>query len=292
MAQISIDVKACTGCGACVAVCAIGQVLELVDGPAAVKHPDACWRCGHCVAVCPEDAIDHEAFPLEDCPLVERNELPDLTALVASLRMRRSHRAFTEKPVDRDEVRELIALGRWAPTASNLQSVDWIALDDAGRIDTLSRETVKEIARFSRWASHPLIRWALPLVVGGEASKQMRRMPQLAERLQQMRDRGEDPIFYHAPLVLIGHCPSKSLLARDDAVYAAYNIMLAAEAHGLGTCQIGFFQLVVERRRNLLRQVGLPPNRLPQIALAVGYPRYPFRRALPRRVPNLIWKAR
>lgn len=99
-------------------------------------------------------------------------------------------------------------------------------------------------------------------------------------------------MFYQAPVVLFGHCPSGHLLARDDTIYAAYNIMLAASSLGLGTCQIGFFQLVAERRRQLARQVGLPRERSLQVVLAVGFPRREFRRALPRRSPNLIWNTR
>ncbi len=292
MAQITIDETACTRCGKCVDVCAIAHVFELTDESSVPVHPEACWNCGQCVAGCPTDAIDHGSFPLEDCPIIKRSDLPSQDSLIAGFRMRRSQRAFQDMPVDREVIRDLVTLGRWAPTASNSQSVDWVAFDDPARIDELSRGTVDEMARFVRLARNPLIRVVLPLMIGRSASRQLRNASGLIDRLQSARNRGEDPIFYRAPVVLIGHCPSRDRFGRDNAVYAAYNMMLTAETLGLGTCQIGFFQIVAEKSSRMLRRIGLPKGRSPQIAIAVGYPRHKFRRGLPRRSPNLTWNNR
>ncbi|MEE8594219.1 MAG: nitroreductase family protein [Candidatus Bipolaricaulota bacterium] len=292
MAQITIDGTACIRCGQCVDVCTTARVFELTDASSAAVRPEDCWNCGQCVAGCPTDAIDLDSFPLEDCPIIERSELPSRDSLTAGFRMRRSQRVFQDVAVDREVIRELVSLGRWAPTASNSQSVDWIAFDDPARIDELSRGTVTEMTRFVRLACNPLIRIALPLFIGRSASRQLRSASRLIDRLQSARNQGEDPIFYHAPVVLIGHCPSANRFGRDDAVYAAYNMMLAAETFGLGTCQIGSLQIVVENRSRMLRRIGLPKGRSPQIAIAIGYPRHEFRRGLPRRSPNLSWNTR
>jgi len=292
MAQITIDETACIRCGRCVDVCAIAHVFELTDASSTAVRPEDCWNCGQCVAGCPTDAIDLDAFPLEDCPIIERSDLPSRDSLTAGFRMRRSQRVFQDVAVDREVIRELVSLGRWAPTASNSQSVDWIAFDDPARIDELSRGTVDEMARFARLARNPLIRIALPLFIGRGAGRQLTKASRLIDRLQSARNRGEDPVFYHAPIVLIGHCPSGNRFGRDDAVYATYNMMLAAETFGLGTCQIGFFQIVVEKSGRMLRRIGLPKGRSPQVAIAVGHPRHEFRRGLPRRSPNLTWNTR
>lgn len=292
MAQITVDRTACTRCGKCVDVCAIAHVFELSDESAVPVHADACWRCGHCVAVCPTDAIDHEAFPLEECPIVEPADQPSRQELVNAFRMRRSQRAFQQTPVDRELVRELVDLSRWAPTASNSQAVDWTAFDDPARIEELGRAVVGEISRYVRLSQMPVIRWLLPLFMSRSTRRQLRKGRTLVRRFQAAQNRGEDPIFYGAPVILIGHCPSNKMFSRDDAVYAAYNIALVAETFGLGTCQIGFFQLAAERSHRLLRQIGLPAGRTPQVALVLGYPRSEFRRGLPRRNPNLIWNTR
>jgi nitroreductase/NAD-dependent dihydropyrimidine dehydrogenase PreA subunit len=292
MAQITIDRTACSRCGKCVDVCTIVHVFEMSDESAVPVRADACWRCGHCVAVCPTDAIDHEAFPLEECPIVEPSGLPSRQELVGAFRMRRSQRAFHETPIDRELVRELVDLSRWAPSASNSQAVDWAAFDDPARIEELSHSVVSEIAHYVRLSKIPVVRWLLPLFTSRDTRRQLRKGHTLVERFQAAQNRGEDPIFYGAPVVLIGHCPSRKMFSRDDSVYAAYNIAMVAETFGLGTCQIGFFQLVAERSGRMLRRIGLPAGRTPQVALALGYPRNEFRRGLPRRNPNLTWNTR
>ena len=52
---LTIDAKACIGCGACVNACPFGA-MKLVDGKAVV-NPDLCTLCGACVSACPVDAI-------------------------------------------------------------------------------------------------------------------------------------------------------------------------------------------------------------------------------------------
>lgn len=292
MAQIRIDETACIRCGKCIDVCGLAQVFELTDVSSTATRPERCWDCGQCVAGCPTDAIDHDAFPLEDCPIIEKEDLPSRDMLTASMRMRRSQRVFLDKAVDREIIRDLVSLGRWAPTASNSQSVDWLALDDRARIDELSQGTVREMSRFVRLAQNPLIRIFLPPFIGRDGARRLRQSSGVIEQLEGARNQGQDPIFYNAPVVLIGHCPSGNRFGRDDAVYAAYNMMLTADSLGLGTCQIGLFQVVVEKSARMARLLGLPKGRSPQIALAVGHPRHTFRRALPRRSPNLTWNTR
>jgi nitroreductase len=65
--------------------------------------------------------------------------------------------------------------------------------------------------------------------------------------------------------------------------------MLAAQRRGLGTCQIGYFQLALDRSNELHQALGLPPDRRPEVTLVLGYPAFGFVRLLPRRRPKLKW---
>jgi len=292
MADITVDQTACIRCGACVDVCNVAKVFELEEQSSVAIRPEQCWACGQCIAVCPTDAIDHEAFPLESCPIFQPEDLPPLETLTTAFRARRSFRTFEDKPVPRETVRELINLSRWAPTARNSQSFDWIAFDDRSRIDGLSRATTAQLAHFIRLARNPLTHLFLSLSLGREAMKRLKEAQGLAESLTKRQALGEDPIFHHAPAILIGHNPANNPFGRDDAIYAAYNLMLAAAHFGLGTCQIGLFQIIAEKSARLRRKIGLPEGRAPQVTIALGYPRHSFRRLLPRRSPNLSWNPR
>lgn len=287
MPDITIDRETCICCGACVAVCRAARVFELRERAAEAVRPDACWLCGHCVAVCPVDAVEHAAFPLEACPQIESP--PSYDQLVTALRERRSLRVFRNEPVPREAVRRLVDVSRWAPSASNKQAVDWIALDDPARIARLSAEVVTALAGTAPLLRSRLLRPILYLVLGRDKARRGIEAAEDFERLARRKAEGADPIFYRAPVVLAAHVPQGAYFGRDDAVYAAYNLMLAAERLGLGSCHIGYVNAALERNHEIQRIVGLPAGRQLEVVLALGYPRFEYRRALPRRRPDLRW---
>ncbi|MCL4465996.1 MAG: 4Fe-4S dicluster domain-containing protein [Chloroflexi bacterium] len=51
-----LDGERCQGCGDCVAGCPTGAVA-LVEGRAAIVHPDDCNYCADCETLCPRQAI-------------------------------------------------------------------------------------------------------------------------------------------------------------------------------------------------------------------------------------------
>lgn len=287
MPNIIVDQDTCTRCGACVAVCASARVYQLGDGAARPVRPEDCWSCGHCVAVCPVDAIRHPDYPLERCPALE--SLPSYQELVAALRSRRSLRAFRRQRVSRETVRQLVDATRWAPSASNRQPVDWIAIDDPEHIALLSAEVATTMARLAPLLRSRLLRPFLRLFMGRNNVVHAVEAADKLEGLAADRARGADPIFYHAPVVLVAHVPEKAFFGRDDAVYAAYNLMLAADRLGLGTCHIGYVNAALSRNQGLKRTLGLPEGRQLEVVLTLGYPCFPFHRALPRRRMDILW---
>jgi len=292
MPKITVDHTACIHCGACVEVCRFAHVFAMGEKGSEAVRSEECWACGQCVAACPTDAIDHETFPLEECPLVVDTEIPTPEQLDIALRSRRSVRTYEKQPVPREVVRAIVTSARSAPTASNRQAIDWLAFDDPARIAEFSRGTVQRISQLSRWAANPIIRPLIRLRAGAAGVRALRRYASTVERFEREMDAGLDPIFHHAPVVLIGHSAEGSTFGRDDTVYAAYNMMLAAERRGLGTCQIGFFQTMIERTPRLLRAISLPEHRTPQVVLTLGYPKFAYRRLIPRRIPDLAWNPR
>jgi nitroreductase/NAD-dependent dihydropyrimidine dehydrogenase PreA subunit len=292
MSAIRVDGKACVRCEACVRVCSIAHVFEIHDGVASAVRPEACWGCGQCVSVCPVDAIDHDALPLEKCTLIDRNRMPTADQLVLLLRARRSARTFAERPVSRDVVRDLIHVTRWSPSAQNSQDIDWVAIDDRARITELSKATIDQIRRFVAWGRNPISRLVLRVLFGKEIAQMAARSSRYGDEMLERWAKGSDPLFHNAPVVLIGHARRRRPFARDDAIYAAYNLMLAAEHEGLATCQIGIFQAVLEKSRTMRRMLGLPEDRESEVILVLGYPQHPYRRLVPRRAPELAWNPR
>jgi len=284
MSNITIDRQICIGCGACVALCT-RQVFERRADGVAVINPARCNVCGHCIAVCPVDAITHVRLPPERCPPI--GLLPNLNMLIDAFRARRSVRIYQDRPLSRDTIRQLVDLARWVPSAGNSQQVDWLVFDDRAQIKKLSDQIVALFSRAARWLRFPLLKPLWAWVLG----KRVQSLLNSANWMEQQHAQGRDPIFFDAPALLIAHTRRGAPFGRDDAVYAAYNLMLGAQQMGLGSCQIGFFIVALSLSRKLRRMLGLPNNRQPQVAVVLGYPRYPFRRTLPRRQPEITWNS-
>lgn len=76
------------------------------------------------------------------------------------------------------------------------------------------------------------------------------------ERIIQQNTQGLDPIFFKAPVLLIAHVPVEDSFGRDDATYAAYNLILAAQRMGLGSCLIGYFIYALENSDQLKKHLN------------------------------------
>lgn len=289
--RIKIDSGLCTRCGACVDLC-LAKVYEQFDSDVKPVRPESCFACGHCVAVCPTDAIDHERFPLDQCSLIDSEALPSLDGLVAAFRERRSARVFKDEHISREMVETLLEISRWVPSASNQQPVDWLVIDDPKRIAELSNGVLDALGRLVVLARNPLLRPLVRLIGGKELARQAQKAASGFEEARKRQREGEDPILYHAPVLLVAHVPKGDRFGRDDAAYAAYNVMLAAQRLGLGTCQIGFLQFTLGLSRRLRRLLAIPPGRKPEVELILGVPKYPFRRVVPRRNLRLTWNER
>jgi len=277
MPTIAVRSETCTQCGACADVCYGGDVFAMTPAGAVVAHPDHCRLCGHCVAVCPVDAIEINEIPVEECPLIEREHLSAIEPLITTLRSRRSHRRFHDRPVSRDVIHELISAARWIPTGYNRQYVDWIALDDKARIAALVRE--------------PLVALRRAMNEGRDRSRFLGSLsPDQIDGLIAQTAEKRKPFLFDAPVVLGAICDAETVCAREEATYATYNIMLAAERLGLGTCHIGSIHLLLEEFPDLQRQLlGVPDDKRLEALLVVGYPARTFRRTVPRRMPEIAW---
>jgi NAD-dependent dihydropyrimidine dehydrogenase PreA subunit len=55
----TVDVKKCTGVGACAEVCPV-NVIDIVNKKAVVARLEDCIECRACEAACPKSAISFE----------------------------------------------------------------------------------------------------------------------------------------------------------------------------------------------------------------------------------------
>jgi len=215
--RIEVEPDVCVRCGACVELC-LAKVYEQTDEGVEPTRPERCFACGHCVAACPTDAIDHEHFPLDECPLIDAEALPSLDGLITVFRERRSARVFKDDPIPRETIETLLDVGRWALSASNQQPVDWLVIDDQKRVAELSKGVLDALGRLIAVARNPLLRPIVRLIGGKELARQARKAASDFEEARKRQREGGDPILYHAPVLLVAHVPKSDPQTRPHMV--------------------------------------------------------------------------
>jgi nitroreductase len=164
--------------------------------------------------------------------------------LEACVKGRRSVRAFNQEPVSKEQIEAVLEAGTWAPTGMNRQPWRFIVIENKELIKYVSDETKAMV-------------------------KQM--MPPLSKQFATK----EDIVCYSAP-VLILICSEKDQQWENinllDSVLAAQNMFLKAYELGLGTCYMGFVNLL-NHNAEALKKIGVPDNCQMQVPFILGHPK-------------------
>ena len=215
--------------------------------------------------------------------MIERLE-NDLEKLIGYFRARRSIRVYQNKRVEREKVESLVNLTRWSPSGGNRQAVSWVAVDVTETISLLSERTVNVLVK----GAEDLRKFITPKTDAQE-KKGTLMQAKTFEHLGRRFKKGEDPIFFGAPVVLTAITPP-SQFGRDDAVISGYTMQLAAAQMGLATCQIGYFIAGMVMDKELGKDIlHIPDDREILMVITLGYPKYKMCRAVFRAPLPFRW---
>ncbi|VVC71920.1 Coenzyme F420:L-glutamate ligase [uncultured archaeon] len=163
--------------------------------------------------------------------------------VIEAIAARRSIRKFEDKPVPSGLESELLRAAVNSPSAMNLQHWRFVVISDKAKIRELS-DAVKRLFAPQGLTGPMMARFS---------SK-------------------DDTIFHGAPLIILVCADRHSgQWAEIDCGIVAENMFLAAYSLGLGSCFIGFAQ-VLNRDRLLLSTLGIPDNFEVIAPLIFGYP--------------------
>lgn len=286
-----IDRELCTGCGLCVAVCP-SRTLTLSDSKAKVTG-DHSMHCDHCAAVCPTDAVIVESVTRDALHLatIENREewLPyghfDTAALLQLMRSRRSCRTFSDKPVDKAILEDLVKIGITAPSGTNSQLWTFTILPDRSAVEKLGDATARFFRRLNSLAEKGYLRFFSKLFMKDVLGWFYREYYEsVRDALQEWESTGSDRLFHGAPAaILVGMNPGASTPC-EDALLASQNILLAAHAMGLGSCLIGFVVEAMKRDPRIKKTIGIPGDERIYAVIALGYSTTPFHRPAGRKL--------
>jgi len=274
MALLRVDKEKCKQDGLCAADCPSGLIF--FKGPGHYPElkrggQEICLRCGHCVAVCPHGAMDHAEVQLADCPPIDSSLNLSRGQAEQFLRSRRSVRRFKSRPVERDDLQQLIEVARYAPTASNAQVLQWLVINDRDRIKEISTRVVD---------------WMRGLLQEG-GKEVMPYMPNLVKAW----DKGVDSILRGAPCLVVAMAPKESRNGMVDLTLALSYLELCAPQFGLGTCWAGLLQGAMMSLPDLKQDVGIPSGYSYFYPMMIGYSAVRYYRLPERNEPHITWWA-
>ncbi|HUL23739.1 MAG TPA: nitroreductase family protein [Thermodesulfobacteriota bacterium] len=281
-----VVIEDCIGCGRCVAVCP-SFVLDMTKGKSEVVRGHWCIGCGHCGAVCPTGAILHEGICFDTHP--QKGEVPAISpeALGLLLRERRSVRNYTTDSVPEDALKKIFDAGRYAPTGTNSQNVHYVVLNSQDRIEELRRMTIHfydKIFSRARGRLGPLL---ISLIAGRKTAAYLRSSLPKVEYANELMKQGKDPLFYHAPVVILTHAESWDPCSSFNCSVALYHCSLMAHTLGLGCCFNGFLSNAVNHASKIKQSLDIPPDHKCYSAMTLGYPNVKYLRLVHRDLPKV-----
>lgn len=288
--RIEINRDLCSGCGSCVTVCPTGTI-SIRDGKATVTGA-ASISCGHCKAVCPQGAIrviaiDEEMSRFKTFTM-EKQWLPpgefNTPALVRLMASRRSCRCFTDQPVDRAVLEDLVKIGITAPSGTNSQSWTFTILPTRKAVTSLSEYIASYFGRLNATAEKTMLRLFLKLIGKGELDAYYRGYyRKVKAALNEWYGSGKDRLFHGSTAVIIvGSKPGASCPA-EDALLATQNVLLAAHSMGLGSCLIGYAVAAMKKDPSIQQSIGIPSEEDIHAVIALGYPDEVYQRTTGRK---------
>jgi nitroreductase len=157
---------------------------------------------------------------------------------------RRSVRAYTNESVSKEQIETILDAGTWAPTGMHREPWKFIVIANKQLIKYISDET--------------------KLLV-----QQM--MPPLTKQFST----DVDIVCYKAPILILV-CTEKDeqwdKLNLLDCVLSTQNMFLKAYEIGLGTCYMGFVNLL-SNKPEVLKKVGVSENYKMMVPFVLGHPK-------------------
>lgn len=164
---------------------------------------------------------------------------------------RRSIRRFEPKQIEETALQQILQAGLYAPCAGGRQGVIFAVCQD--------KEVNERLGKIKRANSNPRMATATSFV--------SHEQPSIAD------DPKLTNAFYDAPTVITLFAPKNFLFSVDDCAVAAENMMLAADALGIGSCYIGqgWPAFAAPYGQEILRQWNIPADHYAVMQLLLGY---------------------
>lgn len=275
--MLTIDYEKCIQCRKCENICHT-SCITVCDNNIVINNK-ICSTCTQCIAICPAQALCLNGAAPEK---VNTDLLPKPEQMKEFLKCRRSIRKFKDKAIERDILKSLANISKYAPT--NNHEMDIIIVDDKILIEQLESECISFINKMYKIFYKPKIVFGL-----------LRRIiPSINEtdKVKIERTLKRSNIFQNAPALIILLADSRIPHTELSCQYALYNISLYAQSLGIGTCISGAGKMILSKSKKIRELLTIPYNKKILGILFLGYPDVKFPNKVEGIEPKIQWNAK
>jgi len=218
---------------------------------------------------------------------VEENQL------LALMEHRRSIRRYKDTPVPRDTLDRIIEAAHRAPTGTGRPSTGVIVIDRPDTLRTLSKHIYGLYERLDKALGNPVARFFIKRRVGRKMLGTLEDfvMPGMRWYIRWHREGASDEILRDCRALMLFHSPRMEPMGETNCAIAGFHAIFMAEVLGIGTCFNDLIPPACNRVPEIRQILELPEEREVYASLTLGYPKYPFRRTIPRRLAEVRYLA-
>lgn len=287
--KVSINPDLCTQCGSCTQACPVEVFSQKEPGTQPeIVNEHFCFSCGQCAAACPTGAIVHTNFPEGSMKPIRDDLLPSEHQVLELIKARRSVRAFEDRPVESQAIKSIIEAARFAPTARNRQSTEYIVVEDPKMLKEITDVTVNFFSETVRKLRNPFSLLLTRILTLNKIKGVLKSVP-LFEKIIFGHKKGRDPILWGAKSLVLFHAKKSTIFADVNANLALQNASLMVQSMGLGGFYTGYVVAIDKRTKRISKLVGLPEGNAIFAGLAIGHPKVRFKNWIERNEPRINW---
>lgn len=290
--RIKINKDLCIACRTCLKVCPYDVLVQDIDGRPKSHGEENCVSCGHCVAVCPEEALMHVEFLENRIKPINPFMRPNSDQTIHLLRSRRSIRAFESKPVEKELIELIIDGANTGPSPHNAHRVDYVVVQDTETRNNIINEVAEFYGKSIFLMKNKDALEKMPENVQkriNAAQSQLKNMERQFNRIKI----SNDILQRGTPSLLVLHALKTSndlFEPKIDATIAMQNASLVCSSLGLGSCELGYVEIIATKSLEIQNLLNIPENHTIYGILAIGYPEYTFKNWIEKERPKITWK--